>query len=407
MRAPVGAIAASRGARAPRSVRSCDEPVMDGAQAGVVNSTLRASSTTDLPIVRFTARSEFHDELKREVERYFARTGESERGDARMWFKTAVMLGWAVGSYLLLVFGDVAPWHRVVLAISLGLAIAGIGFSVMHDANHGSYGRNRRTNRVLGFTLDLIGGSSYMWRHKHNVLHHTYTNVAPLDVDLGGSALLRFSPEAPWRPTMRFQHIYVWALYTVYPLGWWFVDDFYRLVTGRIGENAVPRPGPADLAGLLVGKAVFVGWAVILPVVVHPTWLVIPLAAVTVAVLGLTLATTFQLAHCVGDAAFHDARAGVSVRDWATHQVTTTVDFARGNRLLGWYVGGLNFQIEHHLFPKVCHVHYRALSRIVEKTCAVHGVRYAAQPTLRAAVVSNVRWLRELGRGARPPVAVA
>jgi linoleoyl-CoA desaturase len=205
---------------------------------------------------------------------------------------------------------------------------------------------------------------------------------------------------------MRFQHVYVWALYAVYPLGWWFVDDFRRLVTGRIGENALPRPGPGELVGLLVGKAVFLGWAVVLPVVVHPTWLVLPFAAVTVAVLGLTLATTFQLAHCVGEAAFHDARAAGSVGDWATHQVTTTVDFARGNRLLGWYVGGLNFQIEHHLFPKVCHVHYRALSRIVEEKCAAHGVRYAAQRTLGAALASNVRWLRELGRGARAPVAV-
>ena len=126
--------------------------------------------------------------------------------------------------------------------------------------------------------------------------------------------------------------------------------------------------------------------------------------------LGVTLAVTFQLAHCVGEAAFHDASGGLPARDWAEHQVTTTVDFARGNRLLGWYLGGLNFQVEHHLFPKVCHVHYAALSRIVEATCAAHGVRYTAQPTLRAAIASNVRWLRELGRGAageRATVAVS
>jgi len=357
------------------------------------------------PDVRFTTQGDLHADLKRAVARYFATTGRSPHADGRMVLKTAVILAWWIGSYLLLVLGDGAAWERVLLAVSLGLAMAGVGFSVMHDANHGSYARGRRANRALGFALDLIGGSSFIWRHKHNVLHHTYTNVVPLDVDLGGSALLRFSPDEPHRPIMRFQHLYVWALYAVYPLGWWFVDDFHRLVTGRIGANAMPRPGRWDVAALLAGKALFFGWAVILPLALHPTWRVLPLAGVTVATLGLTLAVTFQLAHCVGEASFHDGRVALPARDWATHQVTTTVDFARENRFLGWYLGGLNFQVEHHLFPKVCHVHYRALSRIVEETCAAHGVRYTAQPTLRAAVASNVRWLRALGRRAGPRVA--
>jgi linoleoyl-CoA desaturase len=362
-----------------------------------------ASSAPTRPDVRFTTESDFHADLKRSVDRYFADTARSPRADCRMWLKTAVILAWAAGSYLLLVFGDVAAWQRVLLAVSLGFGMAGIGFNVMHDANHGSYARGRRANRLLGLALDLIGGSSYLWRHKHNVLHHTYTNVSGLDSDLGGNALLRFAPDQPRRPIMRFQHVYVWALYAVYPLGWWFVDDFQRVVTRRIGGREIPRARIGELATLLLGKAVFIGWAVILPVVVHPTWLVLPLAAATVATLGVTLAVTFQLAHCVGEADFHDGGAALPVRDWATHQVTTTVDFARANRLLGWYLGGLNFQVEHHLFPKVCHVHYPALSRIVEATCAAHGVRYTAQPSLRAAIASNVRWLRKLGRAATAP----
>jgi linoleoyl-CoA desaturase len=361
-----------------------------------------ASFAPTSPDVRFSTQGEFHADLKRGVARYFAETGLSSRADARMWTKTVVMLAWAAGSYALLVFGDVAAWQRVLLAASLGFAMAGIGFGVMHDANHGSYAQGRLGNRIIGFTLDLIGGSSYLWRHKHNVLHHTYTNVTGLDTDLGGNALLRFAPDQPHRPIMRFQHLYVWALYAIYPVGWWFVDDFHRLVTGRIGGNAIPRPGARELAALFLGKALFFGWAVILPIAVHPTWLVLPLAAIAVATLGVTLALTFQLAHCVGEADFHDGARALPVRDWAAHQVTTTVDFARGNPLLSWYLGGLNFQVEHHLFPKICHVHYAALSRIVEETCAAHGVRYTAQPTLRAAIRSNVRWLRELGRGSRP-----
>jgi linoleoyl-CoA desaturase len=363
---------------------------------------MHPASATPAPApaaVRFTSRGAFHADLKRSVDRYFTDSGRSPRADARMWIKSAVILAWAAGSYLLLVLADVAAWERVLLAASLGFAMAGIGFDVMHDANHGSYVGGPRGNRLIGFALDLIGGSSYLWRHKHNVLHHTYTNVSGVDTDLGGNAVLRFAPDQPHRPIMRFQHLYVWALYAVYPLGWWFVDDFHRLVTGRIGGNVVPRPRARDVAVLLLGKALFFGWAVIVPVALHRSWLVIPFAAITVATLGVTLAVTFQLAHCVPEADFHDARMQPA-GDWAVHQVTTTVDFARGNRLLGWYLGGLNFQVEHHLFPKVCHVHYPALSRIVEETCAAHGVRYTAQPSLRAALGSNVRWLRQLGRGA-------
>jgi linoleoyl-CoA desaturase len=368
-----------------------------------------ASSTTRLEApaasagVHFSAQGAFHAELKRSVARYFATSGQSQHGGIGMWLKTAIILAWAAGSYVLLLQDGVASWERALLAVSMGLAMAAIGFNVMHDANHGSYARGRRANRVLGFTLDLIGGSSFLWRHKHNVLHHTYTNIVGVDVDLGANPLLRFAPDQPRRPIMRYQHLYVWLLYAVYPLGWWLVDDFRKLATGKMDGGPFPRPHAADLALALLGKVVFLGWAVALPLALHPTWRVLPWMALTTATLGLTLATTFQLAHCVGQADFHDGRAGLRIADWATHQVTTTVDFARGNRLLCWYLGGLNFQVEHHLFPKICHLHYPALSRIVEATCAAHGVRYTAQPSLRAAVVANVRWLRRLGRGEEGP----
>jgi linoleoyl-CoA desaturase len=314
------------------------------------------------------------------------------------------MLAWTGGSWGLLVFSDAGIPARLLLAASLGFAMAGVGFSVMHDANHGSYARGRGANRTLGFALDLIGGSSWFWRHKHNVLHHTYTNVAGLDTDLGGNAFLRFAPDQPWRPMQRFQHLYVWAFYAIYPLGWWLVDDFRRLATGRLGGNALPRPRGLELVGLVLGKVAFFSWAVAVPAIVHPTPAAVPFALVAVAALGVTLALVFQLAHCVEEADFHPGHPGAAT-DWAAHQVATTVDFARGNRLLGWYLGGLNFQVEHHLFPKVCHVHYADLAPLVEGTCAAHGVRYRSQPTLRAAVAANVRWLRALGRGEEPPRA--
>jgi linoleoyl-CoA desaturase len=242
------------------------------------------------------------------------------------------------------------------------------------------------------------------------VLHHTWPNVAGLDADGDAGAFLRLAPTQPLRRAHRWQWLYAWPLYGLFALKWWLADDYKELVTGRIGGHAYQRPRGWDLALLLLGKAAFYAWAIVLPLALHPGLAALALWLGASATAGVVLSTVFQLAHCVEDAAHPDARGGLTLgEDWATHQVHATVDFARGNRLLGWYVGGLNFQIEHHLFPKVSHVHYRELSPIVERVCRAHGVRYLARPTLWAALAANVRWLKALGRlpevAARGPVA--
>jgi linoleoyl-CoA desaturase len=351
------------------------------------------------PPVRFPPPSPFHRDLKQAVDEHFDRTGRSRHGGGRMILNAAVLLGWLAASWAALMFASPGPLAVVLLTISLGLAMAGIGFGVMHDANHGSFSSSSRVNRIVAFTMELLGGSSHLWRQQHNVLHHGFTNVAGADADLEPGALLRFAPWQPWRPYHRFQHLYVWALYAIFPIRWFFWDDYRELVTGRIGGRSFPPARGRTLAVALAGKAVFYGWAVILPLVLHPTWWLVALWLLAALTLGNVLAPVFQLAHCVGEARFHDLPAGAPMSTgWAEHQVTTTVDFARGNRLLGWYVGGLNFQVEHHLFPRVSHLHYPAISRIVETLCRVHGVRYHAEPTLRSALTANVRWLRALGR---------
>ncbi|GAC1538220.1 MAG: acyl-CoA desaturase [Myxococcales bacterium] len=355
--------------------------------------------TTALPRVRFPSSGAFHTDLKARVAAYFQRSGRPSHGGFRMRLKTCVLFGWLAGSYGLLMFAPVTAWQAVLLLVSVGLAMAGIGFSVMHDANHGGYSSSPRVNRILGFTSDLIGGSSHLWRHKHNIMHHTYTNISGMDADLDAGPLLRFAPWQSRHAIHRFQHLYIWVLYGVFPLRWFFVDDFVELATGRIGGQAFAPPRGWDLASMLAGKAFFVGWAFVLPLLLHPTWALIPMWLFTSFVLGNVIAVVFQLAHCAEEADFHESRAGSQLMntEWAVHQVTTTVDFARGNGLLGWYLGGLNFQVEHHLFPRICHVHYPALSRIVEETCRAHGVRYRAEPTFRAALSANVRWLRRMG----------
>jgi linoleoyl-CoA desaturase len=318
-----------------------------------------------------------------------------------MHAKTAVILGWFAASYaLLLLLGGTSAWLVAALTVSIALATAGIGFSVMHDANHGAYARSRAVNRAWGLALDLVGASSYVWRFKHNVQHHTYANVDGMDADIDAAPFLRLAPMQPRRAHHRGQHLYAWVLYGVLALKWWFVDDVLDVLRGSLHGHPFPRPRGFELAAYVGGKAVFVAWTLVIPLLVFRSgWVVVPFVLGSLA-LGVVLAVVFQLAHAVPDAEFHAAGAGVMPTGWAAHQVGATVDFAPSNRLLCWYVGGLNFQIEHHLFPDVCHVHYPALAGIVETTCRESGIPYRSSPTLRAAIAGHYRYLRSLGRPA-------
>jgi linoleoyl-CoA desaturase len=355
------------------------------------------------PRVRFPRDDGFHASVRSRAAAYFRAAGRTRTGGAAMLAKTGVILGWFAASYaLLLALGGASAWLAIAATLSLAFATAGIGFSVMHDANHGAHARSARLNRALGHALDLVGASSYLWRFKHNVQHHTYANIAGMDADIDAGPFLRLAPSQRLRALHRYQHVYAWLLYGVLAVKWWFVDDVADLVRGRIGQLPVPRPRGQELAGLVAGKVVFLAWAVVVPALVFRSPWVAPMFLLGALTLGVVLATVFQLAHTVPDAVFHAAAAGDDRRmatGWAEHQVRATVDFAPSNRLLGWYVGGLNFQVEHHLLPDVCHVHYPALARSVEAACLAHGIPYRAEPTLRAAIAAHFRFLRALGAG--------
>jgi linoleoyl-CoA desaturase len=359
-----------------------------------------ASASDARDTLKFAGDKAFHLEVKRRVFDYFERTGLSPRDSPRMYTKTAVLLLWFGGSYAWLVFATTTFWQGSLLSLSLALALAGIGFGVQHDANHGAYSNHGAVNRLLGMTLDLLGASSYLWHFKHNIAHHTYTNVAGADDDIDIGPLARLSPAQPRRRFHRVQHFYLWALYGLLIPKWHFIYDFKNVARARIARNRFPRPRGFSLVQLIGGKAMFFGWAMVVPILFHPWWVVLLYYAGISMVLGLVLGVVFQLAHCVEEADFPEPPPGTLrlPHAWAVHQVRTTVDFARGNRMLSWYLGGLNFQIEHHLFPRICHVHYPRIAHIVQAACAEFGVRYTAHESFLGAVSSHWRWLRRMGR---------
>ncbi len=350
--------------------------------------------------LKFAKNDGFQEELRRRVEAYFLATGRRPRDCPQMYLKTAIILAGFGASYGLLVFGAQAWWQAVPLAVALGLATAGIGFNVQHDGGHRAYSDAAWVNKLMSMTLDLIGASSYLWHWKHAVFHHTYVNITGHDADLDLGVLGRLTPHQPRRRFHRWQHLYLWPLYGLLAVKWQLYDDFRDVALGRIAGHRVPRPRGRDLALFLGGKAVFLTLAFGIPLLVHPAWAVALYFGVTALVLGMVLSVVFQLAHAVEGAAFPLPRPGSGrmANAWAVHQVETTVDFARGSRVAAWLLGGLNFQIEHHLFPRVCHIHYPALSKVVEDTCREFGVRYVEHPSVRAGLGAHYRWLRRMGR---------
>lgn len=348
----------------------------------------------------FEADRRFQQDVRQRVNAYFETHALSKRDAPAMFVKTAVILLAFFSTYALLVFWADSVWTAVPLAVALGFAAAGIGFNIEHDGGHKAYSRRQWLNRLTAMSLDLVGASSYVWRWKHAVFHHNWVNIHGYDSDTELGGIGRLHPADPHLPWHRWQHWYMWPLYGVMAVKWHLYDDFRDLLTGRIGQQSFPRPRGMDLLSVVIGKLLFFGLAFGLPLLRHSVPEVLGFYVLTAAVLGLVLSIVFQLAHCVDGAEFREAAGEPPAieRPWAVHQVEATVDFARHSRLAAWLLGGLNFQIEHHLFPAICHVHYPALAPIVEAACRDHGVRYNGEMGFWQGVARHYRLLRAMGR---------
>jgi linoleoyl-CoA desaturase len=383
---------------------------MTSAAANSASPAASASSTADphlAPSLKFTGSDLFIHELRRRVDAYFAQTGRSKRDCPEMYFKTATILLWFASAYLLLLFVATAWWAVIPLAMILGVSIAAIGFNIQHDGGHKAYSDRKWVNKIMALTLDLMGGSSYLWDWKHNSIHHTYPNINGHDDDIDVGFLGRLSPEQKRYWFHRLQGIYLWLLYGFLAIKWHFFDDFRTVAIGRIGGHKIPRPRGHDLVIFIAGKVAFFSLAFGIPMLLHPWWAVLSVYALAAFVSGVVLSVVFQLAHCVEEADFPVPVPGPAgtermQTDWAVHQVQTTVDFARRNRMLNWFLGGLNFQVEHHLFAKICHVHYSSLAKVVEEVCHEFGVKYAAHESFFSALRSHYRWLVLMGRPTTP-----
>ncbi len=339
-------------------------------------------------------------ELQNQKKEYFEKNHILETGNRKLFIKTVVLFISLITLYTTLVFFTPSNWLSLILCGILGMNLASIGFNVMHDGGHESYSPKRWVNKLMARSLNLMGGSDYLWRWKHNVQHHVFTNVEGQDDDIDIKPYIRVHREQPWHWYHRGQHWYWVILYFVTYLLWIYIQDFKKYFSGKIGEVPLRKMNRKEHFIFWISKILYVGVYLVLPIYTVGLVETVIGFAIIAFVCGFVIAVVFQLAHVVEDATFAtpDSKVFKIDEEWAVHQVQTTADFATKSKLVTWFTGGLNFQVEHHLFPRISHIHYPKIAELVRETCTQFGITYLEFPTVLSAVRSHVMHLRTVGK---------
>ncbi len=345
--------------------------------------------------------NQFYQSLKTAVDQYFEVNHIKKTGDWRLYIKTITLVSAAIIIYGALIFFKMNALPALLLCALLGFVFASIGFGVMHDANHGSYSTRPWLNDTLGLTANALGASSFFWKQKHNIIHHTYTNVDGIDDDIAKSPIIRQCETQKWVPAHKIQHLYLLPIYALSSIFWLFFMDFTKYFTRKIYTTEAWKLTPKNHLIFWVTKILYFTFYMIIPAIVwgFGPWLLGFM--VLHIVMGITLSLTFQLAHVVENTEFENVALDETKHvetAWAEHEVRTSSNFAMGNPVVSWFVGGLNFQIEHHLFPKVSHIHYPAISKIVMEKCKEFNLPYNKYDTMFGAVASHFRVMKSLGK---------
>ena len=345
----------------------------------------------------------FTGTLKQRTDEYFSSKNLHSTGNKKLYIKTAILLMLAVSTYLVLILSAIPVWLSLTLCILLGFNLAAIGFNVMHDGAHGSYSSKKWVNEIMAYSLNLMGGCTYLWRVKHNINHHTFTNIDEHDEDIDIRPLMRTHESQKKRWFHKYQHIYWVLLYGLSYVSFVYGKNFKEYFSGKIAGGNMKKMNLKEHFIFWISKITYFCIFIIIPI------LTLGLAKALIGyiilswVCGFVLGIIFQLAHVVEDCDFPIPTQGIKEgskkinEEWTIHQLATTANFSTKSKIISWFVGGLNFQVEHHLFPRVSHIHYPELSKIVKEVCLQFNIRYNEYPTLLSAVRSHVRYLKVVG----------
>lgn len=356
--------------------------------------------------IKFTPpiKSQFYATIRKRVDQLFVDKQLSKHANIGMWAKSAFFLIGLVTTYFFIIFNHFSPSVMLMLAVLLGMFSAFVGFNVCHDAIHGALSSDKRVNRIFSLTFNLLGANPYVWSITHNIVHHTYTNIPGHDEDIEiAPGLIRIAEEDEKNPIQRFQHLYAFPLYSMASLSWVFRKDYKKFYQKLIGSHQSKHPA-IEYFNLYFYKAVYYFLFIVLPLLVLDiTWWQFLLGFIALHIAqGLTMGLVFQLAHVVEGTTFPTTNVEGNIEEaWAAHQMQTTANFATHSHLAAFFLGGLNRQIEHHLFPKVCHIHYGKISQIVKTTAKEFNLPYIENKTFFDALRSHYQILQKFGRQAQ------
>ena len=345
---------------------------------------------------------EFFKTLNKRVNKYFQENQIEKTGNWKLYFKTLIMFLLLITPYVLVLILNISLWIKLLLCIVMGIGMAGVGMNVMHDGNHGSFSKRKWINNFMGSSIYFLAGNVFNWKIQHNLLHHTYTNILGHDEDLEAGRILRFSKHSQWMPHHRFQHFYSVFLYGLLTLNWAIFTDFQqmkRYTKRKLSYLNSKRPS-FQWTGLFISKVLYFSIWIVLPIFIvdAPWWTILIGFVVMHYTAGLILSLVFQLAHVIEDAEMPKPdTSGTMKNTWAIHQLITTVNFSTKSKVLNWFTGGLNHQIEHHIFPHISHVHYNKIGVIVKRTAKEFNLPYNEYKTIRGALFSHFRFLKQMG----------
>lgn len=342
----------------------------------------------------------FSKELKKRVHKYFKDGNISTHGGMKMYVKSLVMLAMYIMPFVLILTVNMPIWAALLLLVVMGIGEAGIGMSVMHDATHGAYSKKSWVNTLFGSSMFLLGSNTLNWKIQHIVQHHTFTNIYEHDPDIDSKAILRLCDHAPLKGIHRFQQYYAFPLYGLMTIFRFFTELNVFLKYNKMGlVKKMKANATVEIVKLILTKIVYLALTIGLPLAFTPysIWQILIGFMLMHIVAGAIMGTVFQMAHVVMgiDQPLDDE--GVISSQRLVHQLETTSNFGRKGGLLSWYIGGLDFQIEHHLFPTVCHVHYPSIAPIVENLANELGLQYHSNRNFSNAIVSHFRRLKQLG----------
>ena len=348
-------------------------------------------------------KTRFFRTLNKKVNIYFKENHIKRTGNWKLYTKAIVIFSVFIVPLILILTVNMPQWALLLLTVVMGIGMAGVGMNIMHDGNHGTFSSKKWVNKLMGSSIYILAGNVYNWKVQHNVLHHTYTNVPGYDEDIDSGRIIRFSKHAKWFKIYRLQKYYSFFLYGLLTINWAITTDFKQMhayLKRKLSYGEFPNP-VKEWTVLIATKIAYYSLWIVLPLLVLDIswWKVLLGFFVMHYTAGIILSIIFQLAHVVPkvDMPLPDKEGNLK-NTWAIHQLFTTSNFAPNNKFVSWYTGGLNNQVEHHIFPNISHIHYKKIAKIVKETAQEFNLPYHEYKTMRSAIIEHFKLLKLLGK---------